>query len=317
MEIRCWLNYSIIRISFCLMERLFRINSALKFLVLFLSTSMSAAAQVPAFDKLEQLYDQGRYQLVYRKSVRLLNKPEYDYSLLPEYYQAIAALQLLRNEGWRSRHSETIDLSFDFLNALGKTEKGTKLKVNHGQELLSLQSDLNDWIGEMSQDKENKLVRTYSPRIRALNAMLRTEATEPAIAAWEAPVGLLGKEQAVAMITYAQAFIGTPYVWGGGAPGGFDCSGFTSYVFAQQGKKIPRVSRDQYASSVKVDAKDACIGDLVFFGQEGVVSHVGILVNELGKPKRMIHSSSSKGVMFQDIDNSKYYSARVIGYGRY
>jgi cell wall-associated NlpC family hydrolase len=299
------------------MERLFRINSALKFLVLFLSTSISAAAQVPAFDKLEQLYDQGRYQLVYRKSVRLLNKPEYDYSLLPEYYQAITALQLLRNEGWRSRHSETIDLSFDFLNALGKTEKGTKLKVNHGQELRSLQSDLNDWIGEMSQDKENKLVRTYSPRIRALNAMLRTEATEPAIAAWEAPVGLLGKEQAVAMITYAQAFIGTPYVWGGEAPGGFDCSGFTSYVFAQQGKKIPRVSRDQYASSVKVDAKDACIGDLVFFGQEGVVSHVGILVNELGKPKRMIHSSSSKGVMFQDIDNSKYYSTRVIGYGRY
>ena len=53
------------------MERLFRINSALKFLILFLCTSMSAVAQVPAFDKLEQLYDQGRYQLVYRKSVRL------------------------------------------------------------------------------------------------------------------------------------------------------------------------------------------------------------------------------------------------------
>jgi cell wall-associated NlpC family hydrolase len=278
---------------------------------------MSAVAQVPAFDKLEQLYDQGRYQLVYRKSVRLLNKPEYDYSLLPAYYQAIAALQLLRNEGWRSRHAETIDLSFDFLNALGKTEKGTKLKVNHGQELVSLQADLNDWIGELSQDKENKLVRIFSTSIRELNAMLRTEATEPASAEWEAPVGLLGKEQAVAMIAYAQDFIGTPYVWAGEAPGGFDCSGFTSYVFAQQGKKIPRVSLDQYASSVKVDAKDACIGDLVFFGQEGVVSHVGILVNELGKPKRMIHSSSSKGVMFQDIDNSKYYSTRVIGYGRY
>jgi cell wall-associated NlpC family hydrolase len=88
-------------------------------------------------------------------------------------------------------------------------------------------------------------------------------------------------------------------------------------VFLNQGKKIPRVSRDQYASSLKLDPAEACIGDLVFFGQQGVVSHVGILVNELGKPKRMIHSSSSKGVMFQDIDNSKYYSSRVIGYGRY
>ena len=172
---------------------------------------MSAVAQVPAFDKLEQLYDQGRYQLVYRKSVRLLNKPEYDYSLFPAYYQAIAALQLLRSEGWRNKHSETIDLSFDFLKELGKTEKGTKLKVNHGQELVSLQADLNDWIGEMSRDKENKLVRIYSPSIRALNAMLRTETTELAGTAWEAPVGLLGKEQAVAMIAYAQDLIGTPF----------------------------------------------------------------------------------------------------------
>jgi cell wall-associated NlpC family hydrolase len=299
------------------MERLFRINTALKLLVLFLGISMSAVAQVPAFDKLEQLYDQGRYQLVYRKSVRLLNKPEYDYSLLPEYYQAMAALQLLRNDGWRSRHSETIDLSFDFLKGLGKTEKGTKLKVNHGQELVSLQADLNDWIAELSQEKENKLVRIYSPSVRALNGVVRTETNEPASVAWEAPTGLLGKEKAVAMIEFAQGFVGTPYVWAGEEPGGFDCSGFTSYVFSQQGKKIPRVSRDQYASSVKVEPADACIGDLVFFGQEGIVSHVGILVNEPGKPKRMIHSSSSKGVMFQDIDNSKYYSTRVIGYGRY
>lgn len=299
------------------MERFFRINTALIFLVLFLGISMSAVAQVPAFDKLEQLYDQGRYHLVYRKSVRLLNKPEYDYSLLPAYYQAIAALQLMRNEGWRSKHSETIDLSFDFLKALGKTEKGSKLKVNHGQELVSLQADLNDWIAELSQEKENKLVRMYSSNISALNAVIRAEASEPTGTAWESPSGLLGKEKAVAMIEFARGFVGTPYVWAGEAPGGFDCSGFTSYVFSQQGKKIPRVSRDQYASSVKVEAADACIGDLVFFGQEGVVSHVGILVNEPGKPKRMIHSSSSKGVMFQDIDSSKYYASRVIGYGRY
>lgn len=299
------------------MEKLFRINTAHKFLVLFLVISMSAVAQVPAFDKLEQLYDQGRYQLVYRKSVRLLNKPEYDYSLLPSYYQAIASLQLMRNEGWRSKHSETIDLSFVFLKGLSKTEKGTALKINHGQELVSLQADLNDWIAELTREKENKLVRLYGANISELNAMIRPVASEPSVTVWEAPVGLLGKEKAIALIEFAQGFVGTPYVWAGEEPGGFDCSGFTSYVFSQQGKKIPRVSRDQYASSIKVDAVEACVGDLVFFGQEGIVTHVGILVNEPGKPKRMIHSSSSKGVTFQDIDNSTYYSTRVIGYGRY
>ena len=298
------------------MERFFRINTPLQFLILFLGISMSAVAQVPAFDKLEQLYDQGRYQLVYRKSLRLLNKPEYDYSLLPEYYQSLSSLQLMRNEGWRSKHADHIDLAFSFLEGLGKTAKGSKLKVNHSQELLALQADLNDWLSELSQEKENKDLRIYSPKLALLSKSLQLISVDSPTEAWS-PSDIQGKEVAISMIQYAQTFVGTPYVWGGQSALGFDCSGFTSFVFLNQGKKIPRVSRDQYASSLKLDPAEACIGDLVFFGQQGVVSHVGILVNELGKPKRMIHSSSSKGVMFQDIDNSKYYSSRVIGYGRY
>jgi cell wall-associated NlpC family hydrolase len=277
---------------------------------------MSAVAQVPAFDKLEQLYDQGRYQLVYRKSLRLLNKPEYDYSLLPEYYQSLSSLQLMRNEGWRSKHADHIDFAFSFIEGLGKTAKGSKLKVNHSQELLALQADLNDWLSELSQEKENKDLRIYSPKLALLSKSLQLISVDSPTEAWS-PSDIQGKEVAISMIQYAQTFVGTPYVWGGQSALGFDCSGFTSFVFLNQGKKIPRVSRDQYASSLKLDPAEACMGDLVFFGQQGVVSHVGILVNELGKPKRMIHSSSSKGVMFQDIDNSKYYSSRVIGYGRY
>ncbi len=298
------------------MERSFRINPLLKVLVLFLGFSASAVAQVPAFDKLEQLYDQGRYQFVYRKSVRLLNKPEYDYSLLPEYYLSISSLQLMRNEGWLSKHEDHIDFAFSFIEGLGKTEKGSKLRVNHSQELVALQADLNDWLAELSQEKENKLLRIYSPKLAELSKSLQLISVDSPTEVWS-PSDIQGKELAISMIQYAQSFVGTPYVWGGQSPQGFDCSGFTSYVFLNQGKKIPRVSRDQYASSWKLGPAEACIGDLVFFGQQGVVSHVGILVNEPGKPKRMIHSSSSKGVMFQDIDNSKYYSSRVIGYGRY
>lgn len=298
------------------MERSFRINPLLKVLVIFLGFSASAMAQVPAFDKLEQLYDQGRYQFVYRKSVRLLNKPEYDYSLLPEYYLSISSLQLMRNQGWLSKHEDHIVFAFSFIEGLGKTEKGSKLRVNHSQELVALQADLNDWLAELSQEKENKLLRIYGPKLAGLSKSLQLISVDSPTEVWS-PSDIQGKELAISMIQYAQAFVGTPYVWGGQSPQGFDCSGFTSYVFLNQGKKIPRVSRDQYASSLKLDPAEACIGDLVFFGQQGVVSHVGILVNEPGKPKRMIHSSSSKGVIFQDIDNSKYYSSRVIGYGRY
>lgn len=298
------------------MEKFFRINAPLKLIVLLLGVASSSLAQVPQFDKIEQLYDQGRYQIVYRKSRRLINKPEFDYSLLPKYYQSISSLQLLRNKVWLSRHENQIDFAFSFLEVLGKTEKGAQLKVNHSHELIALQNDLNDWLAELSLEKGNENQRVYSLKISTLSKSLPQITIDSSIERWS-PNEIEGKELAISMIRYAQTFVGTPYVWGGQSEQGFDCSGFTSYVFLNQGKKIPRVSRYQYASSIKLDASEACIGDLVFFGQQGLVSHVGILINEVGKPKRMIHASSTKGVTFQDIDNSSYYSSRVIGYGRY
>ncbi len=81
-------------------------------------------------------------------------------------------------------------------------------------------------------------------------------------------------------------YIGVPYVWGGSSPSGFDCSGLTSYVYAQLGMDLPRTSRAQYRVGAFIAADrtgELSPGDLVFFGYQGDperVHHVGLYVGD-------------------------------------
>lgn len=80
-----------------------------------------------------------------------------------------------------------------------------------------------------------------------------------------------------AIVNYAYKFLGTPYVYGGSTPRGFDCSGFTKYVFNHFGVSLPRTSRSQSTVGKAVSYNNLQAGDLVFFGYGGV-SHVGIYI---------------------------------------
>jgi peptidoglycan DL-endopeptidase CwlO len=85
------------------------------------------------------------------------------------------------------------------------------------------------------------------------------------------------------VVSLAEQFLGTPYVWGGSAPGGFDCSGLVQYVYGQLGVSLPRTSEEQATVGTAVsDLSAAQPGDLLFFaGSDGTASapgHVGIYV---------------------------------------
>jgi len=67
------------------------------------------------------------------------------------------------------------------------------------------------------------------------------------------------------VINYAKSFLGVPYVWGGTSPKGFDCSGFTQYVAAKFGVKLPRLSQNQGSMGAHVALNQLQPGDLVLF----------------------------------------------------
>ena len=78
---------------------------------------------------------------------------------------------------------------------------------------------------------------------------------------------------------YAHKFINDPYVWGGMSPSGFDCSGFTKYVFNHFDMALPRTASGQTTLGSYVKESNLQSGDLVFFDTDGSgISHVGIYI---------------------------------------
>ncbi len=123
-------------------------------------------------------------------------------------------------------------------------------------------------------------------------------------------IGVTGQD----IVNTARKYMGVPYLWAGTTPKGFDCSGFTQYVFKQNGIALSRTTLTQYKEGIYVSKKNLQPGDLVFFQntyREGI-SHVGIYVGD-GK---FIHASSSRGITITPLSNTywapRYYGARRI-----
>ena len=100
-------------------------------------------------------------------------------------------------------------------------------------------------------------------------------------------------------------YLGTPYVWGGSSPSGFDCSGFVMFVYAQVGVSLPHSSYAQYGVGVAVSQSDLQPGDLVFFDGLG---HVGIYIGG----GQFIHAPHT-GDVVKISSLSGYYSSNFAG----
>ena len=119
------------------------------------------------------------------------------------------------------------------------------------------------------------------------------------------------------VIAAAEELINTRYRFGGNAPSGFDCSGFTQYVYRKAIRiTLPRRSADQFRKGKRVKLKNCQPGDLIFFSYSSKVNHVGIIHKKTNRGIWMIHSSSSRGVISEEITCSNYWNKRISGVKR-
>lgn len=173
------------------------------------------------------------------------------------------------------------------------------------------------------KDRQEQLAReeaarqAAAQRAAAAAAARQSSAQQPAAqsssrsSASSAPsiaVNVPASASASSVISYAKQFLGTPYVWGGTTPSGFDCSGFTSYVFRNAaGISLPRVSRDQQRTGTSVSLSQVQPGDLVFRGSPAY--HVGIYIGG----GQYIHAPQTGDVVkISSFNPAKFTNARRV-----
>jgi cell wall-associated NlpC family hydrolase len=132
---------------------------------------------------------------------------------------------------------------------------------------------------------------------------------EPAVVVPSSPLPAPAPEP-TALLTTALAMLGTPYVLGGSTPDGFDCSGFTQWVYARHGLLLPRDTRAQFEYGEKIDPDELQPGDLMFFKTAGRrVSHVAIAIDR----DRFVHAPNSRGVVRVESLGQPYWNRRFLG----
>lgn len=117
------------------------------------------------------------------------------------------------------------------------------------------------------------------------------------------------------LLSKAETCVGVRYVYGGTTKKGFDCSGFVNYVFNGFDIQLPRTARDMARLGENVDFNDIRSGDLVFFtgrnSNSKSVGHIGIVTQKTSNGFKMIHASTSRGVMIDDYQTT-YYKQRFL-----
>ena len=111
---------------------------------------------------------------------------------------------------------------------------------------------------------------------------------------------------------HAKKYVGVKYKYAGKSPKGFDCSGFTGYVFGKFDINLSASSQAQATTGKKIPLNKARSGDLLFFGKHGKINHVALIVSNNRDGIEVINSTSSKGVMIQNVTPSDYWKPRIM-----
>ena len=111
---------------------------------------------------------------------------------------------------------------------------------------------------------------------------------------------------------FAKKFVGKKYKYAAMGPHSFDCSGYTSFIFHHFDVRLDRSSKFQAKQGKRKRISQLNPADLVFFGNQNRIQHVGIVLEASKGHLVMIHCSSSRGVVIEDVYQSEYWKDKLL-----
>jgi peptidoglycan DL-endopeptidase CwlO len=173
-------------------------------------------------------------------------------------------------------------------------------------EIARLQREEAERQARLAAEARARLAAQQAAQERAVQAARAQDVVGVSAVSPDGAVTVAPPSQYGGVVGIAMQYLGVPYVWGGVSPGGFDCSGFVMFVYAQAGVSLPHHAADQYNYGVPVSRDQLEPGDLVFFDGLG---HVGIYIGN----GQFIHAPHSGDVVkISSLDDS-WYAATFVG----
>ncbi len=150
----------------------------------------------------------------------------------------------------------------------------------------------------------------YMARCSALEKQVKLGTNQPSIThSSEKNISKKRKE----VVQFAKKYVGTGYKYAGKTPKGFDCSGFTYFVMKHFDIELSAASRYQENDGRKIQVRDVKPGDLLFFrrSKEDRVFHVALVFSNDSNGIKMIHSTSSRGVVIDNLKENTYWKEKI------
>lgn len=187
------------------------------------------------------------------------------------------------------------DYNADVINGMKENREGLELAksdlVKKEEEVKQLLAENEEGLSKLDEQKEvqsqllaeiEEKENMYASKMRTLESEIATmESGSRPSQGGQGSVGggsydPSGSGIGYDAVAYAQNFLGVPYLWGGTTPSGFDCSGFTQYVYRHIGVSLSRTTYTQQNDGPRISRSQLQVGDLVFFGAYNSPHHVGI-----------------------------------------
>jgi cell wall-associated NlpC family hydrolase len=173
-------------------------------------------------------------------------------------------------------------------------------------EIARLQREEAERQARLEAEARARLQAQLEAQRRAVQASQSQDVVGASAVSPDGVVTVAPPSQYGGVVGIAMQYLGTPYVWGGASPGGFDCSGFVMFVYAQMGVSLPHHAADQYNYGVPVSYDQLEPGDLVFFDGLG---HVGIYIGN----GQFIHAPHTGDVVKISSLSESWYAATFVG----